>query len=227
MENATKALLIVAAVLIAIVLIATGVLLIKNISGTSIQANETGELLSNATDKASSDVIGGLKGTIISKEKFNDFINDFKKKYSNAKELIDEIQNVQNGKLSNQIEIIGYVYLDRFQNIKLDETEQLKKIKENYDAKDEEKNREYFEYIINVWIPKLKEEGKIKKSSNPLDPKEDLRKVYFEKKGNKATEEEFNDLIETGKARASWSFGYDEWGYINKAVYIGGLLFDY
>ena len=42
MENATKALLIAAAVLMAIVLIATGVLLIKNASGTSKQANETG-----------------------------------------------------------------------------------------------------------------------------------------------------------------------------------------
>ena len=71
MENATKALLIAAAVLIAIVLIATGVLLIKNVSGISKQADEVQNSLSLSTDSA----IRDYQKNYVTKEEFNKFVD--------------------------------------------------------------------------------------------------------------------------------------------------------
>lgn len=53
MENATKALLISAAVLIVIVIIALGVSLLKSVSNTTIQSQSIGEIIGNATNNAS------------------------------------------------------------------------------------------------------------------------------------------------------------------------------
>ena len=53
MENATKALLISAAVLIVIVIIALGVSLLKSVSNTTIQSQSIGEIIGNATNIAS------------------------------------------------------------------------------------------------------------------------------------------------------------------------------
>lgn len=50
MENASRALLIAAAVLIAIIIIALGIKLLGGVSDTSKQANEVGTELSNATN---------------------------------------------------------------------------------------------------------------------------------------------------------------------------------
>ena len=185
MENATKALLIAAAVLITIVLVAAGVLLIRNIADTDKQAQEVGNLISGATDNASNAVIGGAKGIIISKSKFNSFINDFKEKYSTSNQLLDTILNEQNGKLSNQIQVIGYVYQDNGNKLKNDETEELKELLKNFDKSNQENNKEYFDYIINVWIPKLLQDGKIKPLNDPLDEEERIagyKEVYKNKK---------------------------------------------
>ena len=53
MENATKALLISAAVLIVIVIIALGVSLLKSVSNTTMQSQSIGEIIGNATNIAS------------------------------------------------------------------------------------------------------------------------------------------------------------------------------
>lgn len=59
MENATKALIISAAVLIAIVIIALGILLLKGISNTSKQSEDVGKTISEATNNASKKIMGG------------------------------------------------------------------------------------------------------------------------------------------------------------------------
>ena len=219
MENATKALLIAAAVLIAIVLIATGVLLIKNISGTSQQANETGELLSNATDKASSDIIGGLKRTIISKEKFNDFINNFNQKYSNSKEFIDTI-NIQNEKLKDQIEIMGYIYVDT-----------TKRFYEADVIKDYYTKNNYHEYMMQEGFKILENKNIIERLENPLSDSHrgELLEVYAKMKGETLTDEN-KETIEAEYIKdkndgtivswITWYFGYDKYGYIDRAYYI-------
>lgn len=61
MENATKALLIAAAVLIAIVLIALGVRLLGSSNDASGQAKNTAGAISNSTNSAVKDVTGALR----------------------------------------------------------------------------------------------------------------------------------------------------------------------
>lgn len=61
MENATKALLIAAAVLIAIVLIALGVRLLGSSNDASGQAKNTAGAISNSTNSAVGDVTGALR----------------------------------------------------------------------------------------------------------------------------------------------------------------------
>lgn len=60
MENATKALLIAAAVLIAIVLIALGVNLLNAGSDTSGQAENVASQIGNSIDKGSQSIKNGL-----------------------------------------------------------------------------------------------------------------------------------------------------------------------
>jgi len=60
MENATKALLIAAAVLIAIVLIALGVNLLNSGNDTSGQAENVANQISNTIDKQVSAIASGL-----------------------------------------------------------------------------------------------------------------------------------------------------------------------
>ena len=60
MENATKALLIAAAVLIAIVLIALGVNLLNSSGNAADQAGDVSEELNSTTDQAIQDIQGSL-----------------------------------------------------------------------------------------------------------------------------------------------------------------------
>lgn len=60
MENATKALLIAAAVLIAIVLIALGVRLLGTANDTSDQAGNVSNAIGNSTNDAVGDVTNAL-----------------------------------------------------------------------------------------------------------------------------------------------------------------------
>lgn len=60
MENATKALLIAAAVLIAIVLIALGVRLLNAAGDTSGDAENVSSQLKNSTGKASNDLVNSI-----------------------------------------------------------------------------------------------------------------------------------------------------------------------
>lgn len=62
MENATKALLIAAAVLIVILLIAFGMRIFNSTSDVSGEATSTGTELSNQTGAASSSAQNALKG---------------------------------------------------------------------------------------------------------------------------------------------------------------------
>lgn len=218
MENATKALLIAASVLIVIVLIAVGVLLLGNISDSSEQAQKVGNSIDIATDSAVSDAIGGLKKSIISKEKFNDFAKDFSSKYKSFSQVMNVVKE-QNGKLSNQIEVVGYVYQKSYSNIVNERTARYNELLAKFDSTNHEKNKEYYEYVINEWIVDLEGEGKLKKISDPLSTdclRNELREVYKNNKG---------EYPEKVLAKSLWYFDFDKWGYINKAVYISGMNF--
>lgn len=60
MENATKALLIAAAILIAILLIAFGMQIMSSSSETGKQASDTGAAISNQTTSATSSALTAL-----------------------------------------------------------------------------------------------------------------------------------------------------------------------
>ena len=62
MENASKALLIAAAVLIVILLIAFGMRIFNSTSDVSGQASDTGKELSNQTSAAKNSAVNALSG---------------------------------------------------------------------------------------------------------------------------------------------------------------------
>ena len=238
MENATKALLIAAAVLIAIVLIATGVLLIKNASGTSKQANETGKLLSNATDKASVDVSGGLKGLVISKTKFNEILDKFDPEHSDSYQnskmpgIILDL-TTRNNLLKDQIKIEGYVYKKPFRLFKQNGVYSNDFFTSNGidDKKQNESKMEFSARMVNVEIPKLLQNDAIEKLDNPLydekgieEIKQKTYKVLNEKINPNISEQDFRNAFDNNNNEKivsySWYFRYDETGYIDKAVYI-------
>ena len=64
MENATKALLIAAAVLIAIVLVALGVNLLSSVGDTTDQAEQVGSAIGEGVGNSSDKVIGSLTRTM-------------------------------------------------------------------------------------------------------------------------------------------------------------------
>lgn len=210
MENATKALLIAAAVLVAIVLIALGIVLINNAADTSKQADETGKIISNATDEA----IRKFQKIYISKEEFNDFINDFKTKYKSSGEFINRIQNDQNSKIRNQIEIIGYIY----------DGKKSEFFSEKVVADAHKKSGNLMdsgEYWKNEGLPYLLEHNKLIKLSNSINIdsiKLELTNFYNNKTGNSKTVEEFSGL----KLPTSgyWFFIFDDDEYIEKAYCI-------
>lgn len=213
MENTTKALIIAAAVLIVIVLAALGVLLIRNVSNTSDQAQDIGDLIGEAAGNASSDVVGGTKRVIISQKKFNSFIDNFSEKYSVISDVFNKIENEQNKILSDQISVEGYLYIGG-------------KIENLYDSDFNTKKRinskeEFYKYVVNTWINKDEIQNQLTSIGNPTKPEtleritEELTEVYTNKMGEGISQEDFES-----KARAVSFFGYDEWGYINKMVYI-------
>lgn len=91
MENATKALLIVATILIAIVLIALGVLLVKNVNNSSEQAEKVSNSLSNATNNAMKNIIFEQ---IKSYEKSYNDIAEAKRAYIDVNKYIKEYNNL-------------------------------------------------------------------------------------------------------------------------------------
>ena len=68
MENATKALLIAAAVLIAIVLVALGVNLLSGVGDTTDQAEQVGSAIGEGIGSASDKVTSSLMGTMTATE---------------------------------------------------------------------------------------------------------------------------------------------------------------
>lgn len=115
MENATKALLIAAGVLITIVIVSIGILLIQNASNTSEDAKNVANAIDKATGNASSDAIGSLKQTIISKDKFNEFMNkNITLNYGNVTNFLKEVDK-QNNILRDQI-IVERICLYRYKS---------------------------------------------------------------------------------------------------------------
>lgn len=100
MENATKALLIAAAVLIVIVLIALGVRLLNSSKETSDQIDSTSEALSSKTSDLKDSTTSSLQ--ILSMNEIERFNHQFTQYFGNnvsgvrAKQLVDRI--VQNNK---------------------------------------------------------------------------------------------------------------------------------
>lgn len=208
MENATKALLIAAAVLVAIVIIAGGIAILRSASSSSSQAEDTGKVISMATDGA----IKKLQKGIVTKEEFNDFINDIKNKYKSTSELVNTILYSQNTKIRNQIELIEYAYDGNTTGFSNEE-----KVKEaNKKVNDKQKFGEYWE---NVALPDLLGRNKLIRITDPLnksDIKSVLTNVYNEHTGSSWTPETLPTSVSSG-IRTYWFFVYDSDGYIYKA----------
>lgn len=235
MENATKALLIAAAVLMAIVLIATGVLLIKNASGTSKQANETGELLSNATDKASVSVQGGLKEMIISKKEFNEILDKFSSEHSDSyqKSKIPGIildLTTRNNLLKDQIKIEGYIYKKPFR-IFIQNGVYSNDFYTSNDIESKKQNESKMEFsarMINVEIPKLLMNNVVEKLDNPLYDEKGIKEIQdkmykvLKEINSSISKQDFINEFNKDKEiiNYAWHFRCDETGYIDKAVYI-------
>lgn len=110
MENATKALLIVATVLITIVIIALGVLLLKNLNNSSQQVDKASNAISNATNSAYKDIINQR---IKSYEKSYDNVKEAKEAYFNIAENIKEYNNLlSEGETKIDFEISIYFIKD-------------------------------------------------------------------------------------------------------------------
>lgn len=229
MENTTKALLIAGVVLVTIVLIALGILLVKNISETSKQADATGQLLSNATDKASVSVSGGLKGLIISKEKFN---KTFEKWEITSKDQLDSEIYLKNEKLKDQIELIGWVY---------------NKINYKYISKEEGfptidttgLTKETIGEAILQWCKEKENERLITRLDNPLNNetiKQKCKEIYEGKTGYLDYYYSFDEYFKVFKQSSKYGYKspirfscfwtYDETGYVNKVYFVAGILYD-
>ncbi len=227
MENTTKALLIAASVLIAIALIATGVLIIKNVKNTKEDIDKTGNSLTLATDSAVRDV----QKNYITKEEFNKFVDYFKQENRSSKEFLN-ILSKQNAKIRNQIKITGYVYTGT-RNFKDIPTSILKSAS-NYTTLDE-----YHQYMINEGFNILKKRGELELVTNTVySHKEYYIKVYAKKSGYAeydTLDEETKQKIEkdytsdrnnkTVTSWGQWNWSYDEDGYIDKIYYIAYLQF--
>lgn len=234
MENATKALLISAGILIAIVVIAIGILVIKNVSNTSENSNRIGQEISNATNKSSIEVLGGLKGIIISKEKFNIFLENF---YSNknSKEIMEKI-GLRNKILNDQIKLYGWQYKEN-DYMSLVSSKGFPTESEFPELSRGEVNKKKIEWC--------------KKNSNLLDaikkPADtdarrqickDLYYKYIDEdpeltRENTLSYEEYENKFTQSKRynymqpmRASFFWIYDDTGYISEVYYVAGLLWD-
>lgn len=219
MENATKALLIIATILITIVLIAIGILIIKNVSKTSNDANKVAEEIGNATNKASIEVLGGLKGTIISKEKFNEVFDDWK---ITTKVQLDNEISIKNEKLKDQIEMIGWVYTKgNYSEKKGFPTTSEAKIK--WCQEKEKEKEDGIEVVVRL--------------DNPFDNDKvkNLCKDIYERETKNSDQylsfedycEQFEQKNKQNKIPIRYSFfwTYDETGYINKVYFLAGILY--
>ena len=126
MENATKALLIAAAVLIVILLIAFGMRIFNSTSKTSEEAIKTGQLISNSvsiiTQTLNSDLQykNGFQVLEETPENYNNTINSFfgsRQNYSTTTNAVNTIYNM-NVNYTNKI-FLNLVYYDNENNSKL------------------------------------------------------------------------------------------------------------
>lgn len=227
MENVTKALLIAAGILIVIVIVTIGILIIKNVSNTSNNADKVGEEISNATNKSSIEVLGGLKGIVISKERFNMAWEEWKFAY---KQQAD--QEILNKKelLKDQIELIGWVY-NKSNYTKMVAAEGYPTTSTTGLSK-----KEIGEETLS-WC--MKNQDKLIKLDNPLEnekTKEICKEVYEKETKNSGKYYSFDDYYEKikqmskygykGPVRFSFFWTYDETGYINKVYFVAGIIYD-
>ncbi len=194
MENATKALLIAASILIVIVLIAVGVLLIKNTSSTNEDAKKVGNSISIASGNAASDALGSIKGTIISKKKFNSFFTDMQNK--GIRQVLNNEQDVE---LCNQIEVIGY-YCKTMGKTIIEDT-----LNGSSDSEAINKLADLYKTGRIGLVPYPTVIGSLEQMTNTVV--------------NKAKIESNSNFIRY-RIYTRFYFEYDEWGYVNKAVYV-------
>lgn len=215
MENSTKALLIAAAVLTAIVIIAGGIAILRSASSSSSQAEDTGKVISMATDGA----IKKFQKSVVSKEEFNEFVADIKNKYKSAGQLINTIMNTQNSKIRNQIELIGYIYNGKRSNF-FGESDVIEanKLLSNLPK--------FGEYWNKTALPNLKRNNKLidlSDATNINSIKSDITNFYNQKTGSSLTIEEYFAL--KLESSAYWFFLYDSDGYIYKACCIYSIQY--
>ena len=232
MENASKALLIAAAVLVAIVIIALGIVLIKDTGNTSKKIDETGNLLKESTKIASGNARGAMKGLIISKEKFNVFLEDF---YSNknSREIMQKL-GLRQELLPKQIELIGWQWIGNdYTKISSDYGFPLEENFPNLSRNElTEKRVTWCQENSNSLI-------KLTDPENNDKRREECKKLYYKfidedpelKNTNTRTYEEYEEKCINSKSfnymhpmRASFFWSYDDTGYIDKVYYVSGLI---
>lgn len=169
MENATKALLIAAAVLITIVLVAVGVLLIGNTSDVSDQADKAGNSISTVTEEAVIDMQGGV---YLSSDEFKKFIDDFG--YPQYKD--ERIY-------ASSVLVSGYLFKGYARKVG-------DKQYSWYNEKSVEVTMPKGKDLVDKWIPEQLKNGQIKAFKNPGNAK----KTINEYKTYKNSIEELKDI---------------------------------
>lgn len=147
MENATKALLIAAAILITIVIIAIGVLLLGNSSDVSEQADKVGTSLSTSAEEA---VIGMQGGVYLSKEKLLELLRNIG---------YETHYTTNEGKFADNVFVRGYL----FKGYVIKEGEKYSW----YNERGEKVIHQEGKDLIETWIPEMLDSGQIKIIKNP------------------------------------------------------------
>ena len=207
MENATKALLIAATVLIIIILVSLGIMLLKNSTKTDEQVAEVSNLISSNADAA----IRNVQKCFITAEEFNNMSEYFNSDKKYAQKLINFVGIDKNTQIRKQVEIIGYLYTD---------------ITKNCDINLNTNNTE-------SQLNNLVKNGRIKQMSNSLSNQERVESYYntFCKiKNIEKSDESYKSFLSDWKdktisAYIRYCYGYDEDGYLNKFYYIAYMNF--
>lgn len=174
MENATKGLLIAAAVLVTIVIIALGVLLLGNSSDISEDAETVGNSVSLATEEAVIEIQGGV---YLSKTQFENLVE----KMGHSSQTLPDLYNKNYAK---SFLVTGYLFKG--------------KVVSGYkwfNEKGEEVNVKTGEELLKKWIPEQLKNGHIKALKNPGN----IKRIGQEYKNYKNSRPEFN-----GKSTASF-----------------------
>lgn len=215
MENATKALLIAAATLIAIVIIAMGVLIIRNTSNTIKQSDEVGKSISSSIGNA----IGSISGKkYTTKQDLIRTLFQISDNYHINNNINNNLYRVlmnENTKVRDKLEEKTYIY--NFSGTTVQG--QLAEIIQTYGpipSFNENNAKPYYDYYIKNIGQTFINENLVTSIKDPLDfdnVQANLWNVY-KKNNSLATQQAFDSLLK----ECITALEYDDEGYV-KGVY--------